>query len=110
MDVSHCDKYLQKKTQEYMNKNISLDDEQMAVHPDGGNIGEDVAKRAEDAHDIQSALMHLSEEERQIIGMSVLAGYTSEEIGKVLHMKAGSVRSKLSRSLGKLRQMLGEAV
>jgi len=99
-----------RKRKEYMNKHISLDGAKMAQHSDGNGANVDVAKCAGDAYDIQNALRYLSEEERQIIGMSVLAGYTSEEIGRILHMKAGSVRSKLSRSLGKLRKLLGEAV
>ena len=60
----------------------------------------------QEALDVHKALRLLSEEERCIVGMSVLAGYTSDEIGKNLRLKPGTVRSKLSRSLEKMRKVL----
>lgn len=51
---------------------------------------------------IRSLFFELSEEERMIISMHLFAGYTSKEIGKLLHMNENTVRSKESRALKKL--------
>ena len=48
----------------------------------------------------------LSPEERQIVLLSVLEGYTMREIASMLEMPQGTVSSKLSRSLKKLRLQL----
>ena len=52
------------------------------------------------------ALDMLSSEERDIVLLSVEAGFTSREISKITGLTAGSVRSKLSRSLSKMREYL----
>lgn len=56
--------------------------------------------------ELQEALATLKDEEREIVLLSVIAGYTSNEIASVTGMTAGSVRSKQSRSLAKLRTFL----
>ncbi len=52
------------------------------------------------------ALDRLSGDERDVVLLSVVAGFTSKEISKVTGLTAGSVRSKLSRSLTKMRSFL----
>lgn len=52
------------------------------------------------------ALDRLSSEEKNIVLLSVVAGFTSKEISKITGLNAGSVRSKLSRSLAKMREYL----
>lgn len=84
-----------KKRKEYLKKHVELDENMV-----------DWVEDTQEAMDVRKALRMLTEEERQIIGMSVLAGYTSEEIGKILRLKAGTVRSKLSRGLEKMRKVL----
>lgn len=84
-----------KKRKEYLKKHARLEENQVQW-----------VESAQESVDVKKALQALSEEERQIVGMSVLAGYTSEEIGRILHLKAGTVRSKLSRSLEKMRKLL----
>lgn len=84
-----------KKRKEYLKKQVELE-ERMVEWVDN----------TQEALDVRKALKLLTEEERQIIGMSILAGYTSEEIGRSLHLKPGTVRSKLSRSLEKMRKIL----
>lgn len=56
--------------------------------------------------DILDAMGTLSEEERQIVLLSVVEGYTGEEIAKILRMPRGTISSKLSRALKKLRVKL----
>ena len=48
----------------------------------------------------------LSEEERQIVVLSVFGGYKGEEIAKLLHIKHSTVRSKYRRALKKMEQQL----
>lgn len=60
----------------------------------------------QESHELLSALEQLNQNEQDIILLSVVAGFTSKEIAKVMNMTAGSVRSKLSRSLAKMRSSL----
>ncbi len=55
---------------------------------------------------LSDALSQLEADERQIVLLSVIGRYKSGEIAQMLSMPAGSVRSKLSRSLSKLRSIL----
>lgn len=55
---------------------------------------------------LREALQVLSEEEREIVLLSAVSGLKSEEIAAITGLTAGAVRSKLSRSLKKLRQHL----
>ena len=59
--------------------------------------------------DVRAAFETLDEEERMILAFSVFAGYQSEEIGRMLECSPGTVRSKKSRALGKLRRILENA-
>lgn len=62
--------------------------------------------------ELKQALKVLNDEEREIVLLSVVAGFKSREIAKISGLTAGSVRSKLSRSLAKLKNELvrGDAV
>lgn len=55
---------------------------------------------------LADALKTLSDDEREIVLLCAVAGYKSEEIAALKRMTAGGVRSKLSRSLAKLRTQL----
>ena len=57
-------------------------------------------------HDVREALMRLGEEDRLIVVWSVLGGYPSEEIGKVLEMNPATVRSRKARALEQMRDIL----
>lgn len=60
----------------------------------------------EDSIVTKDLLSILSEEERQIVALSVFGGYKGEEIAKLLHMKHGTVRTKYRRALKKLEKYL----
>lgn len=64
---------------------------------------EDTAGTAIQRADLQAALDTLSAEERQIVLLSALAGLSSREISEIVGLTAGSVRSKLSRAIQKMR-------
>ncbi len=48
----------------------------------------------------------LSEEDRNIVLLSVIAGFTSKEIAEMTSSKPGTVRSRLSRAMSQLRTLL----
>ncbi len=58
------------------------------------------------APELEEALAQLSPEEKDIVLLSAVAGYSSPEIAAMLNLKAATVRSKLSRSLAKMRTFL----
>lgn len=57
--------------------------------------------------ELKRALETLSREEREIVLLSVLGNYKSHEIAEMLDYPSSTVRSKLKRSLEKLRGVLG---
>lgn len=58
------------------------------------------------AMDVRRAFAILSEEEQEIIGLSVFGGYSSQEIGRMLRKNPATVRSKQSRALRKMELVL----
>lgn len=56
--------------------------------------------------ELQQALSALKDEEREIVLLSVVSGLNSKEIAKICDVAPGTVRSKLSRSLAKMRKYL----
>ena len=62
----------------------------------------------EEALVLRDALTSLPEEDRNIVLLSVVAGFKSREIADMTGLTAGSVRSRLSRNLKKLRAFLEE--
>ena len=56
--------------------------------------------------ELAEALSRLSDEEREIVLLSSAGGLTSREISEITGLTAGAVRSKLSRSLGRMREFL----
>ncbi|MBQ6865109.1 MAG: sigma-70 family RNA polymerase sigma factor [Clostridia bacterium] len=88
------------------NKNI-ITDESVQDNPDLCNQespGLDHAVRLT----VREAVAALPPEDRQIVLLSVVAGYTSAEIAAMLGLNAATVRSTKSRSLARLRTMLSE--
>lgn len=58
--------------------------------------------------ELREALSRFSDTDRMILSMSVLGGYTGEEIGMSCGVAPGTVRSRLSRMKASLRMLLGE--
>ena len=56
--------------------------------------------------ELTEALSRLSGEERDVVLLSVIGGLNSNEIADLTGLTPGSVRSKLSRSLAKMREFL----
>lgn len=58
------------------------------------------------APELKEALSRLYDDERDIVLLSSVLGYNSKEIAEILNLKPGTVRSKLSRALAKMRSFL----
>ena len=56
--------------------------------------------------DVRQAFFIVSDEEQEIVGLSVFAGYNSQEIAQMLRMNPNTVRSKRSRALQKMECIL----
>ncbi len=56
--------------------------------------------------ELRQALDILNDSEKEIVLLAVVAGFKSREIARITGMSAGSVRSKLSRSLSKMKKFL----
>lgn len=56
--------------------------------------------------DLKKALAKLSDDEKNIVLLSVIAGLKSKEIAKITGLSAGNIRQKLSRSLAKMKKEL----
>lgn len=80
---------------------VYLDDE------DGGYTEPASFESVELSIELKRALEDLSAEEREIVVLSVLGNYKSHEIAEILDCPSATVRSKLKRSLKKLRAALG---
>ncbi len=57
---------------------------------------------------LAEALSILKDDERDIVLLSVIAGLTSSEIAGQTGLRPGAVRSKLSRSLARMREFLSQ--
>ncbi len=74
----------------------------------GQNIFTDNFNIIDSSLDLQIAFSTLNIEDRMIISLTVFGGYSSKEISKILKMNSNTVRSRYSRALEKLRNMLDE--
>lgn len=59
-----------------------------------------------DAVVTKEMLSCLSDEERQIVALTVFGGYKGEEIARLLHRRHSTIRSKYRRALKKLKQQI----
>ena len=55
---------------------------------------------------LMEALEKLPEDSREMVLLSAVAGLTSKEIGNLYDMPAGTVRSRVSRSMSEMRKVL----
>lgn len=58
--------------------------------------------------ELQQAVSKLKDEERTVVLLSSVAGFNSSQIANIMGVTNGTVRSKLSRSLRKLREELSK--
>lgn len=86
-------------------KSKSTDDIDSYLNISSADFDENVLQ-----NELREALGKLSDDERSIVLLSVVAGLKSKEISKITGLSAGNIRQKLSRSLAKMRKELAEEV
>lgn len=67
------------------------------------------AERIELARALESALAQLQEDQRLVVILSDVQGYSYDEIAAITHVSLGTVKSRLSRGRGRLRDILRAA-
>ncbi|MCL2579958.1 MAG: RNA polymerase sigma factor [Oscillospiraceae bacterium] len=92
-----------RKVSDYVKHKNTFDiDNFMTTLTDQADVSSEVTEQVT----VLSALGRLNRQEREIIALSVLQGYTTKEIATILGSPQGTISSKLHRSLAKLRKML----
>lgn len=67
---------------------------------------EDISDNIHKSLDIREGMSRLDKDEQQIINMHVILGYKTREIAVLLNMNENTVRSKESRALARLKNIL----
>lgn len=93
-----------KKIAEYIKFRGNYDIDDFVDLSDDSLTAEEIAERTE----LARAISCLSTDERMIVVLTSMHGYTTLEISKILGIPHGTVSSKLCRTYAKLRKMLGE--
>ena len=92
------------KRKEYLNNNVVSIDEK----PDDGRAFEELLSGNEisitDGEEVRQMFLSMTPEERHIVGLHVVCGYTSKEIGRILGVRESTIRSKEYRAFLKLRK------
>lgn len=92
-----------RKIAEYVKgKNVFDIDSFITSLPDEANLSADVSEQIT----LMEALGRLSHQERMIVTLSVLQGYTTKDIATIMGSPQGTISSKMHRTLAKLRKML----
>ena len=67
------------------------------------------AERLELARALQGALRELPDDQRVVVVLSDVQGYSYDEIAQITGVSLGTVKSRLSRGRGRLREILRES-
>ena len=65
-----------------------------------------LAERALERRQLQVALKHLTDEQRQVIVLKFIEGFDNRSVGKIMARSEGAVKSLQHRALGSLRRLL----
>ncbi len=58
--------------------------------------------------DVRQAFEQLSEEERMVLALKLFAGYSSREIGELMQLPPGTIRSRQHRALKKMEEKISQ--
>ena len=107
-----CIDFLRKeKRRQSLSMTVSLDDEEEARQvelPDERYAPEGALERAEARRAVAEGLERLTLEHRQVLVMREIHGLSYAEIGQVLGLDEGTVKSRIARARGALRKVLTE--
>ncbi len=68
-----------------------------------------LAERALDRGQLQVALKHLTDEQRQVIVLKFIEGFDNRSAGRIMGRSEGAIKSLQHRALGSLRRILQES-
>ena len=74
------------------------------------NYEESTVEQGYEKPELNSLLKILTDDERMVVTLAVFSGYRSTEIGSMLSMRPGTVRSLKSRAMDKLRAALAPSM
>ena len=89
--VNQC----KRKRKEYIEQAVPIEDDYFEPAPD-----------REEICDLHKALGCLEDEERAVVLLSAVGGYSSREIGEYMQMNANTVRTRRAKAFSKLRSLL----
>jgi len=81
-------------------KQIEIADESAAASP------ERTLEKAETVRAVRAAIARLNEEQREVILLRDIEGYSYEEISEMLTLEIGTVKSRINRARAHLRELL----
>jgi RNA polymerase sigma-70 factor (ECF subfamily) len=67
-----------------------------------------LAERALERGQLQVALKHLTDEQRQVIVLKFIQGFDNRSVGKIMDRSEGAIKSLQHRALGSLRRLLDQ--
>jgi RNA polymerase sigma factor (sigma-70 family) len=85
---------------------LSVEPDHSATFMDTQELPEDHALRRELGAAIQTELMKLPADQRMVVVLSDIQGYSYEEIAEITQSALGTIKSRLNRGRGKLRDLL----
>jgi len=65
-----------------------------------------LAERALERGQLQIALKHLTDEQRQVITLKFIQGFDNSSVGQIMQRSEGAIKSLQHRALGSLRRLL----
>ncbi|QOX62644.1 sigma-70 family RNA polymerase sigma factor [Anoxybacterium hadale] len=109
--VNTCNDILRKNSSRKTTDSIfrTEDDKEMVVEiPDSSGAPEEVYDKKEKSEYIMSCMDKLSQDQREIIILRDIQGFSYDEISEILKCSVGTVKSRINRSRLKLREILME--
>ena len=94
----------QKRKEYAENKFISMDEKRNENSKGFEEILSNDEISVSDKEELKEMFFSLTPEERRIVGLHVICGYTSKEISKILGVRESTLRSKEHRAFLKLRR------
>jgi len=111
--LNHCrNKWKYLKRRQYFNSDslddpVETEDGEMAKEmPDQSNNPEMLYEKKTVQQFVRRGLERLKEEQRELVVLRDLQGYSYEEIGQLVHLPAGTIKSKLHRARMDLKEIL----
>lgn len=86
----------------------SLEPDVLAKPDPAANVDDRVEQRLE-AEEVRLALQHLTEDQRQVLTLRFIEGFSTEEVAKVMGKRQGAIRALQMRGLQALAQIIGSS-